>query len=203
MPATKRAPWLLSLLVVFGLGAACTDDIPGGAPGRTGAARRGMEDDREAARRPITRPDHVLVTNAALGGSRRHVRRAIRDLRRIGMWQRLTEHLYSVRFATRPGRDQVPDDGHLADAYLTAQIDGRRGGPACDVMFFPAAMADDLERWRTYHGRGLLADPPPSARHFWAAITAHELAHCLGDGKGEGAAMRWERRALRRLGEGN
>lgn len=153
------------------------------------------------ARRPITKPSRLSITNAALEGSVEQVDRAMQDLRGIGMWLRLTGDLYAVRFATRPGREQVPDDGHLADAYLTAEIDGRTGGSLCDVMFFPTAMSDDLSRWRTYHAQGLLADPPPTTRQFWASIMAHELAHCLDGGSGEGVAMRWERRALRRLRE--
>lgn len=201
MPATDRARRLAALLLVGAVAAGgCTTDAPDPGIAPT-PPDTGMEEEAAGERRPITKPNRLLITNAALDGSRRQVARAIRDLRRIGMWRRLTRDLYAVRFATRPGRDQVPDDGHLADAYLTAQIDGRRGGSLCDVMFFPVAMAEDLDRWRSYHFRGLLGEAAPSERQFWAAIMAHELAHCLKGGSGEGAAMRWERRALRRLSE--
>lgn len=189
---------VVAVIVVAVIVAGCTtagpeQDLPPTPP------ETGVDEEAAPARRPITKPSRLSITNAALEGSVEQVDRAIQDLRAIGMWRRLTGDLYAVRFATRPGREQVPDDGHLADAYLTAEIDGRTGGSLCDVMFFPTAMSDDLSRWRTYHSQGLLADPPPTDRQFWASIMAHELAHCLDGGRGEGVAMRWERRALRRL----
>ncbi len=143
----------------------------------------------------------MILTNAALGGSKRLVNTAIGDLKKVGLWRPLTNHLYSLKFATRLGRLNVPEDGHLADAYLTAAINGNEGGAACDVMFFPTAMADDLARWRTYHSQGLLADPAPTLRQFWGSIMAHELAHCLKHGRGEPTAERWEARALAALRE--
>lgn len=146
--------------------------------------------------RGITNPEGVIVTNAGLEGSDRRIATAVKDLKRVRLWRRLTKHLYAAKFGSRPGRHQIPDDGHLADAFLTAQIEEDAGGPFCDIMFFPTAMRDDLDRWRTYYAQGLLDDPPPSLRQFWASIMAHELAHCLPGGKGEPAAQRWEQRAL-------
>lgn len=148
--------------------------------------------------RPITKPDELIVENVAFGRSKAHVRRAIRDLRQVGLWDRLTRHLYAVKFGSRNGRENVPDDGHLADVYLTARVDGEFGGSFCDVRFYPTAMTDDLDRWATYHAQGLM-DAPPSLRQFWGAIMVHELAHCMPGPKGEKAAGEWEERALVRL----
>jgi hypothetical protein len=195
MPGTRSVVLLVALALMAG---ACTGSVQEGAVGLDAPPQEEIEGGTPASR-PITKPDGLVITNAALGPSRVRVRTAIRDLRRVGLWRRLTDEHHAVRFGSRPGRDAIPEDGHLADAYLTAQIDGRRGGSLCDVMFFPAAIRDDLARWRTYHTRGLLADPAPTDREFWGAIMAHELAHCLDGGKGEPAAMRWERRALAAL----
>lgn len=148
-----------------------------------------------AARPPLARPG-PKVENVALGASRARLDQAISDLRRVGLWDDLTRHLYRVKLASRLGRVNVPEDGHLADAVLTAVIDDDGQGALCDVMFFPTALRDDLARWRAYFSQGLLDEPPPPARHFWAAIVAHELAHCLGHGRGEEVAERWEARAL-------
>jgi len=169
-----------------------------GGGGRPGAAPTPSATSSPAAR-GITKPEGLIVRNAALGFSKKLVRRAIADLKEVGLWKPLTRHLYSIRFASRLGRVNIPEDGHLADAYLTAEIDGNEGGAMCDIMFFPSAMAADLARWRAYHSQGLLPDPPPTIRQFWASITAHELAHCLKHGRGEPTAERWEARALAAL----
>lgn len=151
--------------------------------------------------RGITKPRGVLVENAGQPGTKTIIRRAMADLKKVGLWRPLTKHLYGVKFATRPGRHSIPDDGHLADAFLTARIDGDEGGTYCDIMFFPAAMEDDLTRWRGYHARGLLPEPAPTDRQFWASIMAHELAHCLREKRGEEEAGRWEQRALEAVRE--
>lgn len=150
----------------------------------------------EPENRGITKPDRLLVQNVAFGASRGSVDQAIADLKEVGLWRPLTAHLYAVKLASRLGRDNVPRDGHLADAYLSVQIDGDVGGGLCDIMFFPTAMRDDLRRWQTYNDQGLLDEPAPSWRQFWAAIMAHELAHCLQGRNGETAALEWEERAL-------
>ena len=141
----------------------------------------------------------VRVENVAFGRSRAHARRAVRDLKRLGLWKRLTDHLYVVKLGSRLGRESIPDDGHLADAILTAQVDEQGRGALCDIRFYPTAMRDDLVRWAQYYAQNLLPEPAPSLRQFWGAILAHELAHCLGEGKGERVAERWEDRALRGL----
>ncbi|MFP5299296.1 MAG: hypothetical protein ACLGHL_09955, partial [Actinomycetota bacterium] len=146
--------------------------------------------------RPIVTPRRLLVENEAFGRSKGRVARAIADLKKVDLWKPLTRRLYAVKFGSRTGKVNIPDDGHLADAYLTARVDGDVGGAFCDIMFFPSAMIADLERWRTYYSQGLIAEAPPSARQFWASIMAHELAHCLKGKNGEPVAMAWEERAL-------
>lgn len=148
----------------------------------------------------------LRVENQALGKSRRRVASAVSALKRIRLWERLTRHLYIVRIGSRPGSMEIPDDGHLADAYLRGQIDDRGAGGVCDVMFYPRAMKDDLARAHDYYAQGL-AGPPPSLGDFWAAILAHELAHCLPyvNPKGlprqapEPLAEKWEERVRSRL----
>lgn len=202
MTLRHPAPRLAAIVAVLALfGAACNGDpdpkaaqtspSPSPAPSSTGPAERG-----------ITQPDgKVRVDNVAHGHSRRLVARAVGDLKAVGLWRPLTKHLFVVKLNSRLGRENVPDDGHLADVYLTAIIEDGVGGSLCDVMFFPTAMSDDLDRWRSYHAQGFLADPPPSLRQFWASILAHELAHCLDHGKGEPVAERWEAKALESVRE--
>lgn len=138
----------------------------------------------------------VRVQNVAFGRSRTLVRIAISDLKRLGFWKELTGHLYVLKISSRTGIDNVPEDGHLADAFLTGQIDSRGAGALCDIMFFPTAMANDLARYDEYYRQGLLPDPTPTEREFWVSILAHELSHCLDHGQGEPAAEAWEKKVL-------
>ncbi len=184
--------WLATLLVLSLLAAACSGserqpDAGGGSatPRPTASAKRG-----------ITTPQRLILTNSAFGRSRVRVASAIDDLRDIGYWKDLTGHLYELKVGSRLGLENIPEDGHLADAYLTAKIDGNEGGSYCDIMFFPAAMSADLERWRNYYASGLLDDPAPTFRQFWAAILGHELAHCQRNRNGEPAALKWEEKVL-------
>lgn len=141
-------------------------------------------------------PPGVIVVNDASGISAARVERAQADLKNAGMWRKLTKHLYRIEFVSAPGRSFVPDDGHLAEAYKTFVIEDGTGGTLCQIKFFSTAMRDDLNRWINYHAQGLIPEEPPSFRHFWAAIMAHELAHCLDGPNGEKAALEWEERAL-------
>lgn len=148
-------------------------------------------------RGPLTRPDEVLVDNQGIGKHKSRISRAIADLKVVGMWKRLTKELFVVELSARPGRDFIPEDAHLADAYRTLDIRGEHAGVLCDITFYPRAMLDDLDRWRSYFERGLMAEPPPTVRQLWAAILAHELSHCLKRDNDEDSAQAWERRALR------
>jgi hypothetical protein len=149
--------------------------------------------------RGITRPQRAKVVFRAAGEPARRLRQAEHDLKGIGLWKRLSGHLYEVRVAVRPGRSDIPGDRHLADAYPSAVAAPGGFGSLCDIVFYPAAIAQDLARWRRYYAEGLLGTPPDSLRQYWGSILAHELAHCLGNGKGERVARRWERRALAKL----
>ena len=139
------------------------------------------------------------VENNAFGTSARLVQRAIRDLKRLDLWGPLTHHLYVIELGSRLGRDDVPRDGHLADAYVTGLVEEEGAGALCDIMFFPTAVTDDLARWRTYHANGYIDDPPPSLRQLWAGLLAHELGHCVEGPRGERVAEKWERRAMDRF----
>ena len=123
----------------------------------------------------------------------------VRDLKAVGLWPRLTDHLYGVELDSRSGRGNVPEDGHLADAYFTGTLDDGSGGLVCDIMFFPSAVASDLARWREYYAGGLLAEQPPTVRGFYGALLAHELAHCRRGPRGEAVARAAEDRALQAL----
>ncbi|HEU4480428.1 MAG TPA: hypothetical protein VFS18_00960 [Actinomycetota bacterium] len=169
----------------------------GGGAGTDGSDGPSPATRTPAQARDIIEPDRLIVDNVAFGRSRRHVARAIRDLKRVDLWKPLTEHLFVVKIGSRNGRRSVPDDAHLADAFLTVDFRGDVGGALCDIRFYPRAMADDLARWAGYYSQGLLPDPAPGRRAFWASILGHELAHCLRHGKGgEPLSERWERRAL-------
>src|SRR5918996_1833978 len=139
------------------------------------------------------------VENDAFGSSARLVQQAIRDLKRLDLWGPLTHHLYVIKLGSRLGRDNIPRDGHLADAYVTGLVEEEGAGALCDIMFFPTAVTDDLARWRTYHANGYIDDPPPSLRQFWAGLLAHELGHCVEGPRGERVAEKWERRARDRF----
>lgn len=155
--------------------------------------------------RPPTRPTAgAKVINVALGRDRALVATAVRDLKAIGLWRDLTRHLYAVQLSTRRGPDRVPSDEHLADAVYTSLADEGGAGGLCDIVLFSTAIAADRRRQADYFAAGRLPRPPPSLRHFWGSLVAHELAHCLGDvGLGEPGARAWERRALRALEAGD
>jgi hypothetical protein len=183
---------LLSAVLVFAvLATGCS--APEQQPDTKGAA---TPRPTASARRGITTPERLILTNAAFGRSSGRVDQAVADLKKVELWRKLTGHLYELKIGSRLGLESIPDDGHLADAYLTAKIDGDEGGSYCDIMFFPAAMAADLARWENYYRSDLLDDPPPSSRQFWASILGHELAHCQRGRNGEPAALKWEDRVL-------
>lgn len=183
---------LATLLLACVLLAGCSGSNPQpAADGRSATPRP-----TASAKRGITTPKRLILTNSAFGRSRARVATAIEDLKAVGYWKDLTGHLYELKIGSRLGLENVPEDGHLADAYLTAKIDGEEGGSYCDIMFFPAAMSADLERWRNYYASGLLDDPAPTFRQFWAAILGHELAHCQRGRNGEPAALKWEDKVL-------
>jgi len=141
---------------------------------------------------------HPRVVTTAAGRNRTRVRRAVRDLRAVRVWRRLTRRLVAVDIHFRPGRARAPADGHLADAYWTAVVEPDLVGGLCSISFYPVAIGADRRRSQRLFERGLAPQParrPP----FWAALLAHELAHCLPGEPGEPTARRWEAKALDRL----
>jgi hypothetical protein len=146
----------------------------------------------EASKRPATRPEGPRVENEAFGNSHRRLERAIADLKRLGFWDRLTDHLFVLKLGSRLGTANLPEDGHLADASSTGIVEGEESGAYCDLMFYVTAIHQDLQRWRSFYRRGLVDKGPPSLTRFWAMLLAHELTHCLPRGHGEEAATRAE-----------
>ena len=143
------------------------------------------------------------IDNRATGHTAGNIERAIRDLKAVGMWDRLTRKLYVVSVGSRPGRQYVPDDGHLAEARAFPYLDDDGGGRLCDITFFPTAMADDRRLQERYFDQGLLERGPPRLRNFWSSILGHELAHCLPHERDgvpaltpEPQAQKWEARVL-------
>jgi hypothetical protein len=161
---------------------------------------RGERDEQPSStsRGPSERVATVRLENDALGACKRRVNQAVADLKAIGLWDDLTNHLYVVNIQSRPGTTNIPDDGHLADAFLTAQIDDQGSGGLCSIMFFPAAVQGEYAELLAY-----AAEQPtyqaPSLRHFWASILGHELGHCFKGQPGEDVARRWEHRVLEEL----
>jgi hypothetical protein len=168
------------------------------SPPPSGSQGRAQHSEKRIQQRRRT-PMSVRVQNHAFGSSARFVQQAVRDLKRLDLWGPLTDHLYVIKVGSRSGRDNVPRDGHLADAYITGLVEDEGAGALCDIMFFPTAITDDLARWRTYHANGYLEAPAPSLRQFWAALLAHELGHCMEGPRGEKVAEKWEQRALHRF----
>jgi hypothetical protein len=151
------------------------------------------------AERARTNPTKPRIDNVAQGLSRRELARALRDLRRLGVWKRLTKHLYAIQIDSRLGLDTAPDDGHLADAYSTVLVEEGSRGLYCDLMFWPSAIRADLARWKGYWANGQIDREPPTLRQYWAALLGHELAHCLPGRHGEDLASDWEERIVERL----
>jgi hypothetical protein len=154
---------------------------------------------RSAAKRKVTRPRGARVLFLATGRAVTRLHQAEHDLKAVRLWGRLTNHLYEVKVAVRPGRSDIPADRHLADAYISAVAAQGTLRNLCDIVFYPVAIAQDLVRWRRYHAQGRLGRPPGTLRQYWGSILAHELAHCLGTGRGERVAKHWEAKAQRKL----
>jgi hypothetical protein len=153
---------------------------------------------RSPSRGPSERDATVRLENDALGASKQRVNQAVADLKAIGLWDDLTNHLYVVNVQSRPGPSNIPDDRHLADAFLTAQVDEEGSGGLCSIMFFPAAVRAEYAELLAYAAEQPTYEPP-SLRHFWASILGHELGHCFKGQPGEDVARRWEHRVLEEL----
>lgn len=179
--------------------AAPRDDTPRAAP----AGRPPPKRAERAARIPEIRP-RPKVHLKGLDGSDHFVKRAIVDLKAVGLWDELTDHLYRIEVLARAGKEDVPLDRHLADARFWRQRIARGtydypDGSFCRIRMFPRAITDDLVRWRSYYAQGVTPEVPPTRRQFWATILGHELGHCPKQGNrtaSEEVAQAWERRVL-------
>lgn len=194
----RRAPVALaSVALVVLVACESRESPPAARPSAPGpASGQAAPSPRAPTVRPGPRP-----SIEASGPARWLLARAVRDLRRLGLWEPLTRHLDQVVLSSHPGRGNIPDDEHLADAFLGAVFSRRGSGAGCDIHFYPAAIALDLRRQAAYHADGALSQAPPSARQFWVALLGHELGHCLPPRvrfrqRGERTAERWEKRVL-------
>lgn len=151
-----------------------------------------------AQERPSTKRTGPTISNEAMGRSRGRVKTAMADLKAVSLWGPLTRRLYSLQLQSDPGLDGLPDDGHLADAMLSAVVDREGAGTHCSVRFYPAAMKREMTTLERGYLDGSFG-PPPTLRQLWAAILAHELAHCRNWEAGEPFAEEWEERALAAL----
>ena len=149
--------------------------------------------------RPPTKVHRKLILEAR-GPAHDSIVQAVADVRTIGFWRRLTDHLFEVQLDARLGRSNIPRDEHLADAYYTVAVAPNGGGTVCDVMFFPTSIANDLARWTAFYAQGRIARPPPaSLRQYYASLLAHELGHCQPGLRDESVALSWEHRTVAAL----
>jgi hypothetical protein len=119
----------------------------------------------------------------------RLIKRGIADVKKLGLWKRLTKHLHVAKINAYGGRHNTPSDGHLADAFPgVMEGSDEELGLSCDVVFYMAAIAKEVRLSR----QGVLVRNRPNLRITYASIVAHELAHCLRGPHGEKVARRWE-----------
>ena len=193
MRATDLGRAAVALVTMLSL-ASC-DTPPEPAAGRASTPPTAPAASPDAAPRPPTSPPSLRVYVDAKGDARDRVARAVRDLKTISMWRRLTDRLFILRIETRTGGG-VPEDGHLADAGLAVHVDPTGAGWYCYIRIWPEALERDLANQRTYYAEGRLGFEPPSERVFWASILGHELGHCQGRRQvtPEDVALEWENR---------
>jgi hypothetical protein len=180
------------------------DEAAPGAPAASATPEVEACSEPERGERAASEP-HEKIVFRKVGGVGPELRRAIADLKHIGVWKELTSHLYQIDLSVKAGRANVPGDRHLADARfwrVRYGTDDELLAIFCWVRFFPAAIADDLLRWRSYYDQGLTARVPPTGRQLWASIMGHELFHCPPRGpktRPEPAALAWEQRIMEKL----
>jgi hypothetical protein len=195
MRVTKLGRAIVVLTTVLCLGAC--DTPPERAAGRASPTPTGDQASDEPAARPPTSPPSLRVYIDTKGVARKRVARAVRDLKMISMWRRLTDRLFILRIETMTGeKGEVPEDGHLADAGLAVHVDPTGAGWYCYIRIWPSALERDLANQRTYYAEGRLGFEPPTERVFWASILGHELGHCQGRRQvtPEDVALEWENR---------
>ena len=148
-----------------------------------------------------TVPDLELVVDGDTKGVRL-VKKGIGDVKRIGLWRPLTRDVDVIAMTAFDERWRVPPKGHLADAVLQATDENGVLQIRCDIQYYSHSIAKQLDVFRYDASFGLGLDRPRSLRELYAAVVAHELAHCLPGPHGEKVAQRWERKAVRRFRAG-
>ena len=128
------------------------------------------------------------------------IERAIEDIKEVGVWRRLTKHLYLVKFAVYERGTMKYNKRHLANALSTVvQDEAGEFQLACDIVFYRGTISEESERAREYQELGYRSQFPSSPRLLYAEIVGHELAHCLEGKSGEKVAQRWGKKVLRLL----
>lgn len=124
----------------------------------------------------------VKLELLSFGSARRDVIVAVRILKRIKYWDDLTRGLGVVSVHGGPGARRGP--------YGSAFINYDDHGKICSIALYPGRVRHNLRE-----------NPALRRREFWTRLLAHELAHCLGDGRGEGVAYGWGRRVGRAMAD--
>ena len=191
---------VVALFVAAGLVlAGCSPDSSeaeatlGPSPARTPTPR--------AEESPAPQRVDLKVWNEATGRDKGRVARAIRDLKKAGIWKKVVwKGLYVIQIQARAGEQRIPEDRHLADASFHAFKDEDGGGALCFILIYTEAIRQDIANWNHYDRLGLARYPPPAPRDVWAAALAHELGHCHKGFRGEKHARNWESRAWKTIG---
>ena len=157
---------------------------------------------------PDSDPDlRLRLQNESTGESRRLLARAMKDLRRLGYWTRLTDRLYGLWITVRPPSSKVAEDHHLAHSVVQPFTVGRHLGERCHINFYADAMQDEIEEI-TEEAAGAGTPPSPElVQTVWTSILAHELSHCLPYetkagvrvGGPEPRARKWEKKVANDL----
>lgn len=190
--------WVAVVAILTALAAAPACTSRPGLPPMTGPTGDPSPAPTEARRDASDGPPKVV--NAAGDASRAEITQAIRDLKTANVWAAVTpDDVDRIEIRSRDGVERVPDDKHLAEAQRVPYLVGERFAVDCLIVFFPDALRRDLVVQADGYDSGYLDSPPPSERQFWAAILAHELAHCLRWAGGEPFAEKWETRTLAAL----
>jgi hypothetical protein len=200
----RRRAAALALAVTICLPAGCSSGSPDGRNSGPPATKAGSSAESSPKKRPRTKPRMFVANKALSERDRVRIRRAVKELKRLGFWKDLTRHLWQVRVSSRPGAQRIPPDGHLADSvYQLHRVRGTHLEPVCDIFFYSRALKLDVERQAEAEAAGALTEPAPGLGQFWAVVLAHELAHCTTRGqKGEAYSTRWEDRVLDAYGAG-
>ncbi len=161
--------------------------------------------------RSVPGPNGVRLVFETSRFEQKKFQRAVRDLSKVHVWRRLVRGIELVELETHPGARSVAGV-HLADASLNHTLVEGDAVVVCDIRFYPRAIRQELRlwrrigslgatpaEWRDYNENDVFDETAPKESDFWAAILAHELAHCHVGPHGEREARNWEFKTMRRL----